>query len=274
MKPWKRRPRPNLQSRSQNRSARPSGRGGTLRRAGQAGKVMLCAIAFFLGGWSTTVAYWEAGPLLTDLLAIQEISVVGANLISQQEVMERVQLEVSETLLSVSPAQIITRLEAHPLIKEASVTRELPHTLVIRITERRAVAVLQTSTLALLLDGDGRVLSVHPDLPASDLPRVVGIDSNSLVVGEAQATHAAQSAIRLAGFIQESFEGPLVLDMSNPGHGVATIQGLRFHFGLSDIEQQWERYRAVRSLKHVGMGRGRSEIDLRYPGKVIVRQGS
>ena len=194
------------------------------------------------------------------------------------------------------PQKLIDRLKAHPWIKEATVSRTLPHTLVVGITERQAVAVLRTPSWALLLDADAHALSALKDSEDPGLPVLVGIDPKAFLLGTTQSREAAQTGIKVASLVGHALNDRPEVDMGHADRAVAYVKGLRFQFGPSSFEEQWDRYRRIEQALRTGIGvrqgkkiahcvlhpvqetrqqrpgNGCPEIDLRYPGKVIVRE--
>lgn len=267
-------------------------------------------------GWGATWLYREASPLVTGWLQVHEVTVVGAITLSRQEVVERLGLQPGETIFSVDVQKLIDRLEAHPWIKEATVSRQLPHTLVVGITERQAVAVLRTPSWALLLDADAHALSALKESEDPGLPVLVGIDPKAFLLGTTQSREAALTGIKVASLVGHALNDRPEVDMGHAENAVAYVKGLRFQFGPSSFEEQWDRYRKIehalrtgvsvrqgKSIAHCGArdplhaspiagspamgtqqrlpvleatqrgpGNGCPEIDLRHPGKVIVRE--
>lgn len=278
MKFWNKRTgrhRPNQRARQSKLPGRSVARRGTAG-AKRIGLVVLGILAVGATGWGAVEAYRVARPAVNDWLEVREVTVSGTNQVTRREVVERLALPPGETLLSARPSELAERLLVHPWIKEARVQRVLPHTLAVTIAERLPAAVLKTSSVPLLLDSEGHVLTALTEATEPDLPLLSGIDYQGLVLGEAKPRQAAQAGIRLAGLLGNQFEGRAEVDMGNPDNAVVYIQGLRFQFGAASFEEQWERYRKVEHALSVdangGQGAERNEIDLRYPGKVIVRE--
>lgn len=299
--------RPNLPKRSAPAGAF-AGRRGDRGRPRPVRKIVAWLAVAFLGGWGAAAVYREGRPLVASWFEVREVTVIGASHVTRKEVLERLSLQPGETLFSVRPAELAARLESHPWIEQATVGRRPFHALVVSLAERRAVAVLKTPRVSVLLDPEGQVLSVLTGADEPGLPMLVGIDPNELVQGETRARHAIRAGIRLAGVLRDAFEDRPQVDVSHPDHTVAEVQGLRFRFGPSAVEEQWDRYRTVaRTFQAVrGEGRGEratpcahaslpaspmadadslpsgfrqagpgnrcQEIDLRYQGKVIVRE--
>jgi cell division protein FtsQ len=281
------------QGASVGRAASRRGGLGLLRRMWWLAVCMTMVVSV---GWGATWLYREAGSLVAGWLQVREVSVVGATTLSRQEVVERLGLQPGETIFSVDVQKLTDRLEAHPWIKEATVSRKLPQTLVVGITERQAVAVLRTPSWALLLDADAHALSALKESEDPGLPVLVGIDPKAFLLGTTQSRAAAQTGIKVASLVGHALHDRPEVDMGNAENAVAYVKGLRFQFGPSSFEEQWDRYRKIepalrtgvsvrqgKSIAHCALhpfqetrqqrpGNGCPEIDLRYPGKVIVRE--
>jgi cell division protein FtsQ len=111
------------------------------------------------------------------------------------------------SLLSLSPAQVAKAIEQVPTIRVASVDRDFPHTLRIRIVPERAVALaVSTGHYRSLVASSGRVLRVFDTGEAlPSLPRIWPKASERPVPGgsmHSPGMHAALEALsaRPAGF--------------------------------------------------------------------------
>ena len=283
MRSWRKRrpgPRPNLRRRPSPFGSRASfSYGSTVSGAGLVRRSLLLVAVIavvFVGWWGAMPLYRDEKTLVADWFQVREVTVSGTNRVTYEDVLERLRLQSGETLFSVNSTELVDRLKSHPWIKEAAVNRALFHTLAVTITERRPAAVLRTPSLNLLLDEEGRVLSVLGEEDDPVLPVLVGVDPRRLIQGQAQSRQVARAGIELAGLVGQAVEGRPQVDAGNPENLVASVQGLRFQFGPSSFEEKWDRYRrlqpTLRARVDNGGGQFRSEIDLRYPGKVIVRE--
>lgn len=261
-------PRPNLQ----RPSGRTPARHGKMGRAGQILRAALWTVAASLGAWTAVQTYHAAGPLVAGWFEIREVRVSGLRTVTRDEVLGRLQLDERATLLSVSPGQLEMRVSAHPWVRQAVVSRLPLHALSVEITERRPAAVLKTPSSAFLLDDEGAVLAALAEQEHEELPVVVGVDHKRLLLGDPRLRQVAQNGIRLAGLLAQSLDGRPEIDVTDPEHAVAYVQGMRFQFGPAPLGEQWERYRAVESVRRPGSGKGRPDIDLRFSDKVIVRE--
>ena len=262
------RPRPNLERYPARASARRE-HGGRLRRIARAA---LWTAAASLGAWTAVQAYIAAGPVVAGWFEIREVRVTGLRTVTREDVMKRLQLDFRATLLSVSPAHLESRAATHPWIKSAAVSRLPMHVLSVEITERRPAAVLKAASANYLLDEEGAVLTAMAEHEYEDLPVVIGVDPGRLLLGDDQLRRTAQNAVRLGGLLAQSLDGRPEVDMSDPEHAVAYVQGMRFKFGSWPFVEQWERCRATELAHRAGAARGPRDIDLRFSDKVIVRE--
>ncbi|MER3424509.1 MAG: hypothetical protein C4293_16110 [Nitrospiraceae bacterium] len=271
MKRWysrKKGPRPNLPARSSRIGSRRRWLG-LFRRIG-----MFTTVVGFIGlvGWAGVEGYRGAVPYAMKWFAVKEITISGNNQVTRREILERLSLKPNETLLSLNPRRLEIRLEAHPWIKQATVSRRLLHTVMVHIVERRAAAVLRSSSMALLLDEEGRALSLLPESTDPGLPVLVGLNPKGVLDGETNLLRAARRGIEVAHLLSRTFEGRPEVDVGNPDNTVAYVEGIRFQFGTSSFEEKWDRYRRMEAFLPSSTRESRNDIDLRYAGKVIVRE--
>ena len=265
-------PRPNLP----RRPGGPRPRRRLADRVQRLGVRLLCLLMFVGGGWVGIQTYHIARHGFDELFTVREIQISGLAYLSRSEVLARLDVPVHETLFTVSPKTLRKELETHPWIKEARVSREPFHSLCVEIIERQPAAVLQTSTSNILLDREGVVLTSRATAHDLMLPVLVGLDPGRLQAGDTALSQSVQAGIKVAGLMAQSYGGTPQVDLGDPQNMVGYVQGLRFAFGATSLEEKWARYHQIEPtvrLRLVEAGTElRSEIDLRYPGKVIVRE--
>jgi hypothetical protein len=81
---------------------------------------------------------------------------------------------------------------------------------------------------------------------------------------------AVLHGIELARLLSGAPGGSLVIDVENPDNAIAHLDGLRLQFGTPPFGEKWERYQKVQP--YAAVNAGPNDVDLRYPGKVIVRE--
>lgn len=167
------------------------------RRAGVAARrrrvalvIAIPLLVLLLAGLST----------LTPLFGADEIVVKGAAHLSPEEVTSLAGIEPGTNVVYLDAHEVARSLEADPWIERATVSRDLPSTIVVSIVERIPVA----RTAAEVLAADGTVL---PGADGTDLPTI------RAVVGEvspAQRGAAAAAAGALARAVRSRVDDVLV----------------------------------------------------------------
>jgi len=229
-----------------------------------------------LGAWGVVAGLQQSGPLLQRLLEIKAVTVEGVHQIGKQELVDRLALKPGTPLHHVVTTSVKERVESHPWVKEAVVTRVPLHELRISVVERKPAAIVHANSENFLSDEEGHVLARLGQDDNVMFPMVTGLDSRELLRGDADVRHAVKSGIELARLVGQTIDGRLQVNAANPANLVASVRGVQFQFGEAAVSEQWERFQRIKpSLKTVtfdGHGRGGNEIDLRYENRVIVRE--
>jgi len=156
------------------------------QRGKYAGGFLLAATLGVLDlGWSVLVPYAAHHPYFT----ISDILVGTDGPFSEQEVREWSGVRFGMSLWEVDPAQVEARLLAHPWIQTAEVKREFPQRVSLRVTARRAVAVVVRPSLT-YLDDTGVCFAAPANDVNFDLPYVTGFAEISPDTPEAQTALA------------------------------------------------------------------------------------
>jgi cell division protein FtsQ len=218
------------------------------------------------GGAALVVAllaspFW--GPRLLARLAffrVRKIEVLGLRYTPPGEVLERLRMDTTHSVWE--PLEPMgARVAAHPQIERAVVTRKLPGTLVVDVTERRPVALVSVGAALRAVDERGVVLPLDPSRTPIDAPIVSTAPRETSVYHllgamqrDAPKLYARVSSIRSAG------SGELLVQLAGlPVRTMTTVTLAR----LGDIEPV-ERDLARRQLRA-------AELDLRYRDQVIAR---
>ena len=221
--------------------------------------------------------FYRAGDWALDCLvyqnkafAIEELDVQTDGVIAVDQLRRWAGVKLEENLLALDLARVKRDLELIPLVQSVSVERILPHTLRLRITEREPIAQVNVPRprpnggleLSLYqLDAGGWVmLPLEPrqratphTQPEDPLPVISGIDANALQPGRRLTAPQVQAALQFLVVFEQSPMSGLVdvarVDVSSPEVLVVTTgQGSQVTFGLTDFEQQLQRWHTVFEL--------------------------
>ena len=197
---------------------------------------------------------------------VREVRVVGLKYVRRSDFLDYVGDPSGTPVWDVDVGRMQRRVKGHPWIEEASVKRELPGAVVIRVRERTPAAVVVTGTGRSLVDAGGATLG-----------RVRGRDWDFLPVitcaGRTPAgAEAIRDAVELTGLVRgdpaEALAGGRV-SIGRDGSPRLLLDKTVVRFGrgaygdkvrrLSELMREIRRRDAHPAL-----------IDLRFPGKVVV----
>lgn len=205
--------------------------------------------------------FWGPRVLATlDFFRVRKIEVLGLRYTPPGEVLERLRVDTTHSVWE--PLEPLgARVAAHPQIERAVVTRKLPGTLVVDVTERRPVALVSVGSALRAVDERGVVMPLDPSRTPVDAPIVTAAPRETGVYHllgamqrEAPKLYARVSSIRTVG------SGELLVQLAGlPVRTMTTVTLAR----LGDIEPV-ERDLARRQLRA-------AELDLRYRDQVIAR---
>ena len=114
-------------------------------------------------------------------LGVAVVTVSGATHMSEPRILAIAGIDASRSLPLFDVAQAKARLEADPLVKQASVRKLYPNQIVIEIVERTPYAVWQKDGDVSAIAADGAPIDEVSDSRYADLPFVVGEGANGRV---------------------------------------------------------------------------------------------
>ena len=112
-----------------------------------------------------------------DFFRVRRVEIIGARYLARGEIVSRLRVD---TLASVwdDPAPLERRVAGHPQVRNVTIDRKLPGTLVVRVDENLPVALVPSAAQGFrAYDSEGRVLPLDPSRVAVDLPIVARRDT-------------------------------------------------------------------------------------------------
>jgi len=193
---------------------------------------------------------------------VEEIYVVGRRRTSREHLLDAVGLERGAPIFGLDIHAARTRLMTLPWVRAAAVERLLPDTVVLRVDERRPVALWQRQGRFALIDDGGKVIRRQELERFSDLV---------VVIGEDAPAHAAALIDVLA--TQPELR-PLVRAATRVGGrrwNLRLASGIDVRLPEEDATAAWARL-ADYQRTHSVLERDVQVLDLRFPGRLIVRK--
>jgi cell division septal protein FtsQ len=222
-----------------------------------------------------TLTSWTGG----GLSRLESIAIQGNDHLSFEHVALATGVAPGSVLSDVVPAEVEARLRADPWIREAQVVRLPPSTLLVRVLERRARAVLVGEEDLRLVDDSGNPFATASAEQAAGLPRIVG--------GRDLPSHTVHALLITGLDLVERMHAIGVLVLSPEGRldlhlpSGSEPEGWRVHAPDRDTwvvlghEDPIERFeRLVELLENEEVARsiegGRRRIDLRFTGQAVL----
>jgi cell division protein FtsQ len=215
--------------------------------------VIVVGCLLLLGGVALGASY-------TPMFAARTIRVIGDHHLSRAQVLKMAHVSEGANLLHTDLGAAERRLERDPWIEDVSITRRLPGTLNIDLTERVPAARIDLGSTFKLIAGDGTDLG--PAVGADGLPLVQTLGSDQPPTGDALSAGAAVASALPAPL------RPSVASVAVGGDGVILVvmrDGLTVTYG--DASQPVAKGEALRAVLGYASERGlrMSFIDVTVP---------
>jgi cell division protein FtsQ len=207
------------------------------------------------------------------------LEVSGTRLLAPHEVLTASGVKIGDNVWT-DPAAWEAALRRHPVVADAEVTRRLPGTLRIRVTEKRPAALVQAGTLR-PVTAEGEILPVDPARVPLDLPllraavhpdahgRIPAGPIRAMVAEAGRLGELDPALMARVSELRGDRDGSLRLVLSAPAAEVLLPPGadefrlVRLRATLADLER---RAPAADSTRHA-----RARVDARWEDQIVVR---
>lgn len=205
--------------------------------------------------------FWGPRTLATlDFFRVRKVELLGLRYTPPDEVLERLAVDTTRSVWDpLEP--LVARVSRHPQVERVTVTRKLPGTLVVDVTERRPIALVAVGATLRAVDERGVTLPLDPSRTPVDAPVVRAARRGTTVYHllGAMQRDAPRLYARVSSIASVGSDELLIQVAELPVRTMTTVSLAR----LGDIEPV-ERDLARRQLRA-------AELDLRYRDQVIAR---
>lgn len=111
----------------------------------------------------------------SDFFAVSDVRTEGLDNITENEILKLLGTVKGENLFLTDTRALAQKIKLHPLVDQAMVKKELPSTLVLKIQERRPVALVLNEDGLVEVDSQGTILRFYDTWPYNDSPVLTGI---------------------------------------------------------------------------------------------------
>lgn len=225
------------------------------------------------GGWWLWRGGWvarAAGAVTDQVIAasvrlnftVQEVMVLGRRETARKDLLAALGVDRGTPILALDLDAARHRVERLPWIRAASIERLLPDTLVLRVTERRPLALWQNKSRFSLIDRDGAVI------PDRHVERFAGLP---VVVGKDAPAHAAELLATLGTQPSLMPRVKAAVWVGGRRWNVVLDNGIDVRLPEDDPGAAWARL-AEFQRRHQVLARDIRVLDLRLPDRLIIRR--
>ena len=178
--------------------------------------------------------------LMSPVCNIKEVSIVGNERVSTQQILDAVGTLEGQNLFRISTDKIERNAEGVPYVGEVSVHRVFPNKLRIEVKEEHTALFIPFAGKMICVGETGKVIDYISEDNAVGAPIAVGLTVEDYQIGESAKVKegkALEVALSYSGYFKEYDLFPMVteLDVSNPEDVKFTIHyHLQVEFGKEE----------------------------------------
>jgi len=248
--------------------------GGKGRRLGAA-LLVLVTVGAVLGGmaWASVKAYDYTVSL--PVFSVKELKVTGLKYVRTGDFISYMGDPRGKSVFKVDVDELQKKVAAHPWIGYVSVRRELPCAVRVEVSERVPVAIADTGSGRFLIDKDGLALAMVSGPSWDFLPAIACPSVRGLKLVDPKTAGDLKKAIELISLVRQDPTETLTgacFSLDSDGHPSLTLEGSVVRVGPDGYSDKLRRL--IEVLQDIRRREARpSLIDLRFPGKVVVKGG-
>jgi len=233
----------------------------------------IALLAVVLVGVAGASAYSWLGH--SRLFSVRVVDLNECEHVTRDEVVGMLGGAASGNIWALSKEEIGKRLQNHPFVREVSVRKAFPDRLIVRVSERKPVAMVNLDSLY-YVDGQGLVFKRLTAYDSKDYPILTGFSRKDLLARDPITMRNLQRTIAL---LRRAEDGVFSRNLSEVHFDaldgctlVRRDDGLQVKVGAMDPEEAMRRIEeALPKLAKLGQSHG--IVDLRTEGRIFVRSG-
>ena len=166
---------------------------------------------------------------------IRQVVIQGNHYLVEEDIRAATPINTGENIFSVNVSEATEQLKKVPMVKDARITRDLPATVLINITERRPLGILPTGGGFVEVDEEGMCLQ-RSGAGVLGLPVLTGIQVESVSPGDHIHNELLAAILEIAGGLPTEVTEELSEIHIDPDRQVKmyTLGHIPCYFGGSD----------------------------------------
>jgi cell division protein FtsQ len=125
-----------------------------------------------------------------DYFKAKSLTITGNHMFSDKQIISQTDLKKGVNIFSVNLSTVQKRLQAHPWIEEAEISRELPSAITIRIKEHEAVAIVDFGR-RFLINNKGEIFKEWSSGDPGILPVINGLRYSDISITPKLRSHGS-----------------------------------------------------------------------------------
>ena len=207
------------------------------------------------------ITNWTNRQFVAAGLTAQHVFVTGRGETSKAQVLATIGLESGQSILEFDPRSARQRLQDLSWVKTAQVERRLPDTIIVRLKERKALALWQHNGRHALIDMSGKIITRRNLDGFAHLPIVVGRGAPGTV---AQLIEMLSRKPALFAQVQA------VVLVGGRRWDIRLKNGIKVYLPEVETFAAWVRLAQLEAENRI-FDRDVAAIDLRFPDRLVVR---
>ena len=207
------------------------------------------------------ITNWTNRQFVAAGLTVQHIFVTGRGETSKAQVLATIGLESGQSILEFDPRSARRRLQDLSWVKTAQVERRLPDTIIVRLKERKALALWQHNGRHALIDMSGKIITRRNLDRFAHLPIVVGRGAPGIA---AQLIEMLSRKPALFAQVQA------VVLVGGRRWDIRLKNGIKVYLPEVETFAAWVRLAQLEAENRI-FDRDVAAIDLRLPDRLVVR---
>jgi cell division protein FtsQ len=210
----------------------------------------------------------------TKYFNINKIRMYGNSRISNEKIIKLSGLSLNDNIFRVDTGLAAKRIQGEPWIKKAFVTRQLPLTVKIQVTERQPLAIWLNGPSYYLLDKEGTVIAVGTAPPLAGLPLIKdAAPSTGLDIGEPVEESAVKNALSVIAMLDKDILADIgwVSAPTIDGLAIKLNSGPVVMYGKAEMTKQKNYALKVIQTEATNEGKIWQYIDVRVPSNPVAK---
>lgn len=158
--------------------------------------VMALTAGALLGGWSVLST--------SQAFAVRQTRITGLERVGRLDVLRAAGIGIDSNLLNMRPDQVKKRIERLPWIKDAEISRSLPHTVNIRVLEHKCRVLAMAGGHIYCLDAHLKPFAQTKPDPSLDMPLITGLTEADLIQPDQEVSSLTEDAANLVAIMPQN----------------------------------------------------------------------